>query len=174
MDYKYIEQLMERYWNAETTLEEENILRTFFSQKDIPAGLEKYRDVFAFQLEEQQERLGDDFETRILEMTGQHIAAGQQTATATVKAREIKLTQRLMPLFKAAAVVAIFLTLGNAAQRSLQGPEQEEDINYANYKDTYDDPSVAYDKVQSALKLVGEGFDAGQMDVTVKDSVRVE
>ena len=43
MDYKYIEQLLERYWNAETTLEEENILRTFFCQKDIPAEMEPLR-----------------------------------------------------------------------------------------------------------------------------------
>ena len=32
MDYKYIEQLLERYWKCETTLEEEEILRMFFSQ----------------------------------------------------------------------------------------------------------------------------------------------
>ena len=31
MDYKYIEQLLERYWQCETTLQEENILRAFFS-----------------------------------------------------------------------------------------------------------------------------------------------
>ena len=30
MDYKYIEQLLERYWEGETTLQEEAILRTFF------------------------------------------------------------------------------------------------------------------------------------------------
>ena len=29
MDYKYIEQLLERYWQGETTLQEENILRSF-------------------------------------------------------------------------------------------------------------------------------------------------
>ena len=34
MDYKYIEQLLERYWEAETSLQEETILRTFFSRKD--------------------------------------------------------------------------------------------------------------------------------------------
>ena len=28
MDYKYIKQLLERYWNCETSLEEEDILRT--------------------------------------------------------------------------------------------------------------------------------------------------
>ena len=39
MDYKYIEQLVERYWNCETTTEEERILRTFFSQKDVPVQL---------------------------------------------------------------------------------------------------------------------------------------
>ena len=32
MDYKYIEQLLERYWACETTLEEEQILRAFFLQ----------------------------------------------------------------------------------------------------------------------------------------------
>ena len=39
MDYKYIKQLLERYWNCETSLEEEDILRTFFSQEDIPSEL---------------------------------------------------------------------------------------------------------------------------------------
>ena len=36
MDYKYIEQLLENYWNCETSTEEEQILRSFFSQKDVP------------------------------------------------------------------------------------------------------------------------------------------
>ena len=31
MDYKYIKQLLERYWVCETSLEEEEILRTFLS-----------------------------------------------------------------------------------------------------------------------------------------------
>ena len=43
MDYKYIKQLLERYWNCETSLEEEDILRTFFSQEDIPSELESYK-----------------------------------------------------------------------------------------------------------------------------------
>lgn len=116
MDYKYIEQLLERYWDAETTLEEENILRTFFSQKEIPAGMEKYRDVFVCQTAEQQVRLGDDFDARILEMIDEE-AKTQDKQFVAVKAREIKLTQRLIPLFKAAAVVAIILTLGNAIQK---------------------------------------------------------
>ena len=108
MDYKYIEQLLESYWQCETSLEEEQILRTFFSQKEVPVSLLRYRDLFAYQQDEKQaDTLDDDFDRRILEMTG---------SATPVKARTISLTQRLKPLFKAAAIVAIILTLGNAAQ----------------------------------------------------------
>ena len=104
MDYKYIEQLMERYWQGETTLQEEAILRNFFSQPDIPEHLRTYQPLFDL---EKEEPLGDDFDARILGM----IEEEDQP-----KAKIVTLTSRLMPLFKAAAIVAIILTLGNAAQ----------------------------------------------------------
>ncbi len=116
MDYKYIEQLLERYWAAETTLQEESILRAFFSQPDIPAEFEAEAAIFMMQSgEASSEPLGDDFDARIL----QAIAAIEDSqAVPVVKAREIRFTQRLRPLFKAAAVVAIVLTLGNAIGHS--------------------------------------------------------
>jgi len=108
MDYKYIEQLLERYWECQTTLEEENILRTFFSQKDVPASLLKYRELFAYeQSEPQDDTLGDDFDRRMAALIDEPLP---------VHARTISLAYRLKPLFKAAAIVAIVLTLGNAAQ----------------------------------------------------------
>jgi hypothetical protein len=127
MDYKYIEQLMERYWNAETSLEEESILRSFFSQENIPAEMEQWRPLFVAGGEEP--KLSDDFDTRILTMIGEE--------NQHVKAQEVKLTQRLMPLFKAAAVVAIILTLGGALQapfdNSWNSPE-----DYASYQQDID------------------------------------
>ena len=104
MDYKYIEQLLERYWEGETTLQEESILRAFFSQDDVPACLMKYKSLFDCGL--QEETLGDDFDARILSSIGME----------EPKARIITLASRLKPLFKAAAIVAILLTIGNAAQ----------------------------------------------------------
>ncbi|MBR5747413.1 MAG: pyruvate ferredoxin oxidoreductase [Prevotella sp.] len=104
MDYKYIEQLLERYWEGETTLQEESILRAFFSQDDVPACLMKYKPLFDCGL--QGETLGDDFDARILSCIGME----------EPKARIITLASRLKPLFKAAAIVAILLTIGNAAQ----------------------------------------------------------
>lgn len=110
MDYKYIDQLLARYWDGETSLEEEQILRSFFSQESVPEELQQYRSLFVYELTEPKtDVLGDDFDDRILAMTGQQEER---------KARVISFRERLAPLFKAAAIVAIILTLSNAAQLS--------------------------------------------------------
>ncbi|WP_315388305.1 pyruvate ferredoxin oxidoreductase [Hoylesella shahii] len=136
MDYKYINQLLERYWNCETSLEEEGILRAFFSQKDVPAELRQYQPLFAYQqLEAKEKHLGADFDNRLLAMI-------EEDEPIKVKARTITLTQRLKPLFKAAAVVAIFLTLGNAAQESFQ-TQQPSTTGMAGYNKVEKGASVA-------------------------------
>ena len=72
MDYKYIEQLLDRYFQCETSLEEERILRTFFSQKDVPVALLPYRDLFVYQQSETMEdQLSADFDQRILSIIGE-------------------------------------------------------------------------------------------------------
>lgn len=121
MDYKYIEQLMERYWNAETTLEEEEILRAFFSQEDIPAELSQYAPLFAYEhAEKAVDVLGEDFDEKMLQMVGEAPRSEERP-----QAQIISLRERLMPLFKSAAVVAIVLTLGNAAQVAFQKSPEE-------------------------------------------------
>jgi len=111
MNYQYIEQLLDRYWNCETTLEEEQILRSFFSQADVPSHLKQYTAFFAYEATQKNEKLGDDFDKRILAMTEEEQA---------VEAKTVKLTTRIAPFFKAAAVVAVVLTIGNIAERALR------------------------------------------------------
>jgi len=160
MDYKYIEQLLEQYWQGETSIEEESILRAFFSQKNVPAELAKYRSLFNYeQTMKYDDKLGDDFDDRILRMIGETVDEKSKTRT---------LTMRFMPLFKAAAVVAIIVTLVNAAQLSMGNYTNDDDINYSSYTDTFNDPSVAYDKVENALELVSEGFSQARLADSVK------
>ena len=98
MDYKYINQLLERYWNGETSLEEEQILRSFFSQICVPEELAKYRPLFNYeQTETKTDRLGDDFDERLMSMI-------DEPQEIKVKAQPIHISQRFAPLFKAAAM----------------------------------------------------------------------
>ena len=49
MDYKDIEQLLERYWQCETSVEEESVLRDFFTKEEVPAHLLRYKNLFVYQ-----------------------------------------------------------------------------------------------------------------------------
>lgn len=131
-----INSLLERYFNAETTLEEEQTLRDFFSGDDVPAELQQWRALF---VNDECETLGDDFDARIMEAIGRQ--STENDAQPVVKARVVSLTQRLMPLFKAAAVVAILLTVGGALQAPFDNAWNTPD-DYARYQLELDSVAV--------------------------------
>ena len=121
MDYKYIEQLLERYWACETSLQEESILRNFFAQHDVPADLKPYQSIFLCEQKMQEIHLSEGFEKRILALTEEKEAP----SLPAVKTRKASLRYLLQPFFKAAAVVAVVLSLSMAVQMAIeqeQGP----------------------------------------------------
>lgn len=109
MNAQQIEQLLQRYWDAETTVDEERQLRQFFNANDVPQHLMHYKDLFVYEEFMQDKQLGKDFDERLL----------KQIETPVVKAKSISIFSRLAPIAKAAAAVIILLALGNLAERSL-------------------------------------------------------
>ena len=153
MDYKYINQLLERYWKCETSLEEENILRTFFSQDELPAELEPYKSLFAYELSEtKNEALGEEFDQKMMAMIEDEYTKEPN------KAKVVSLTERLKPLFKAAAVVAIVLTLGNAAQVPFQN-DVDNQIENVGYTKSGKGVSVAMGDSASVDSMQRTGID---------------
>lgn len=153
MDYKYIEQLIERYWNCETSPQEEQILRSFFSQKDVPVHLSRYKALFTFENNEKELSLSEDFDRKLL----------SEIEKPTVKAHRISLYRRMMPMFKAAAAIAIVVLLGKAAQNSFYNQTDTTKAQATqNYHETYSDPKQAYEHVSSALKIVSETMNEGK------------
>ena len=153
MDYKYIEQLLDRYFQGETTLQEEQILKAFYAQSvdDMPEEVGQYAPLFAA-LEAQEPGLGSDFDKRMLELTEEAVVV--PLATTQVKARTISLADRLRPLFGAAAVVAILLTLGNAINASFQQDDTWVDADeYAKrgMQVNTNEPAVAYEQTTDSL-----------------------
>ena len=110
MDHKYIEQLLERYWQGETSLEEEQILRSFFSQRNLPEHLAPYADLFAFYAETRQEGLSEEAAERVDALLG----------TQQARPVYVSIAQRLSPLLKAAAIVAVVLTIALAIEQALR------------------------------------------------------
>ena len=129
MDYKYIDQLLDKYFECQTTLEEEQILRAFFAQENVPAHLLQYRELFVSQaFGKNAESLGTDFDERILSIIG---AEKKEEEVKHVVARKVSLNKRLRPLYKAAACVAVVLAIGQAAQMPYYKSEAEQQESLA-------------------------------------------
>lgn len=114
MDYKYIEQLIERYFDCETTVAEESILKTFFSQNDVPAHLKQYADLFAFEENEADLELDEHFDQRVLD----RLEADGDAPVMHVKIQRLTFADRIRPLFRAAAAVAIVVLIGGSMHRA--------------------------------------------------------
>ena len=160
MDYKYIEQLLERYWDCETTNEEESILRTFFSQKDVPARLLKYRSLFEYQKQAADiSPLGDEFDQKVLASIYEDI----EDSPKVVKAKVVSFGSYIKPLFKAAAIVAMVLTIGDAAQWSMGYNPQEQASQQI----------MAADTAQIDNGMVTAGVDQNVGDSIAAKSIKV-
>jgi hypothetical protein len=175
MDYSYFSQLAERYFEGQTTLGEEQMLRLFFRPdtlpEDAPQSLRQYAPLFRLaDADREQMRLNSEWYDRVEALAkgeGQREAADKNVR---VKAVTITLGDRLKPLMRAAAAVAIVLTLGNAMRFTMQQAQpQQDDINYAEYHDTYTDPNAAYQQASQALLLVTQGL--AQLQTQQNDSI---
>ena len=137
MDYKYIEQLLERYWACETSLQEEQILRTFFQQQDVPEHLMAYKAIFDVQQEQAGATLGEEFDERVLQMI----------EGDTVKALPLQGGLRrgafFRPFYQAAGLVALILTIGMAAQQSFKGSEDPQQDQFAQV-DSMESPAQEF------------------------------
>lgn len=137
MDYKYIEQLLESYFDCRTTLQEEQILRSFFAQEDVPGHLMQYADLFQYEAAAKEDGLDEAFDQRIMALVEQEAAPKAKLIPMDVHPREEKQSRRFSsratkafaPFFKAAAVVAMALTIGQAAEHAIGEQDAEERDN---------------------------------------------
>ena len=65
MDSKRIEKLLEKYWNAETSLEEEQELHQFFQSTDVPEKLKETAVLFRYFETERSRTLNENFDAAV-------------------------------------------------------------------------------------------------------------
>ena len=136
MDYKYIEQLLERYWACETSLQEEQILRTFFQQEEVPAHLMGYKSIFDVQQEQSEASLGEDFDAKMMELISEQgevlpFEGAVKALPLGGAGREAAWRSIMRPLYQAAGLVALILTIGIAAQQSFNEAEESQQFQHA-------------------------------------------
>lgn len=170
--YESIRFLLNKYWNCETSLEEEKQLKNFFSSNDIPEDLQKYAPLFKDYKENQLSiRLDNDFVKR-LEAAIHQKEKEKQYITISIFA----------PVLKIAASILITITLGIG----IYFLANESKKPY--FAETYNDPKAALKDATYALEKISEALQRGEeasqetlnelknmnIDWTVLDSMNVE
>jgi hypothetical protein len=132
MNTKELNRLLERYYSGESTVDEELILRDFFSGEDIPEGYEAEREIFAYYASAaEMPEPSADLEERI-------IAA----AETEIRVRRPSVSRFLYPAIGIAASILV------AAGAYLYFTPRE------TLRDTYSDPKTAYLETRRILYQV--------------------
>ena len=67
MEREQVAQLLEKYWQVETSVEEEKLLMEYFRGTDVPLEWEPYRDIFSFYAQEEEVKPREGLEERIMQ-----------------------------------------------------------------------------------------------------------
>jgi hypothetical protein len=137
MDSKKIEGLLNKYWNCETSLEEEQQLREYFRGKDFPEQHKETAALFHYFNESKKKTLPDiAFDAEVI---------------AKVKPRG-KLVKLAYNTMRIAAGVAVLVVAGWLVRDEIRKSTPQEMV------DTYDDPKLAFEETKKALMMISKGF----------------
>jgi hypothetical protein len=159
MEQAEIKILLEKYWEAETTLEEERQLAEYFRQPEIAPEWERIQEVFAWREEEAEVKPGPGFDRRMLERIGAMEGAGGGV------------TRRIGRSIRFAAAAAVILCLGIGLLIPATSPGPRTAVAVA-VTDTYADPQQALAAVRKALLVASTRMNEGK-SITQKNMTRL-
>ncbi len=148
MDYNRIDILLKKYWEGETSLEEEKELREFFATHEGDARWAHEAALFRyFGQSASEERLGEFFDHRILdEISRESRRSGQGNVR-----------QLWFNIGKVAAVITVLVA---AVYFSVQD-YRDNQVAIQKELGTYEDPKKAYEETKKALLLISQSMGKG-------------
>ncbi len=141
MNSHRIENLLEKYFDGNTSLEDEKILKDFFQRESIPPHLVSLKDTFNYFSEEKtKDELDETFDQKILSKID-HFEISH------------KRQSRRRFIYYASGIAASILIIVNIFTNI--------DSFSSKLKDTFDNPQLAYEETRKALLLVSGTLNKG-------------
>jgi hypothetical protein len=139
MDSNRIEELLSKYWNCETSLEEEQQLRQYFKGGDIPEQWRETAALFRYFEENKKKTLNDvAFDAAVI-----------QNVQPQKKGKLVKLFYNSMRI---AAGIAVLVMAVWFVRKEVRDTTPQEVV------DTYDDPQLAFEETKKALLMISKSF----------------
>lgn len=133
MAWDRIENLLEKYFEAATSITEERELKDYFASSDVAPHLEQYKPVFGYATQAKQE---------------------QCSATLPLTAGRQDKKRNIAVWLSVAASVIVLVSVGIFTYNH-DNSSKLEDLG------TYDDPEIAYKETQKALSMIALHLNKG-------------
>lgn len=142
MDSEKIDELLSRYWNCETSVEEEQQLRAYFRRPDLPEHLRETAALFRYFNAAQNESLAEaTFDRQLMEKL------------SPKKGKMSALVFNTMRIAAGIAVLVAAVWLVRMELRESTPPAMA---------DTYSDPKMAFEETKKALLMISKSFGAAE------------
>ena len=142
MDSERINELLQKYWNCETTLEEEGQLHTYF-QGYVPKSLKETASLFQYFHQQKHRGITDiSFDRRVM-----HKVQGRS------KGKMTSLVYNSMRIAAGIIVLVMAVWLVRLEIRKSTPVEMT---------DTYDDPKIAFEETKKALMMISRSFSTAE------------
>ena len=145
MDSKRIEELLNRYWNCESSLEDEQQLRDYFREGKYPEQLKETAALFGYFEANKKKSINDEgFD---------HVVIHRVQSAPRGKMRSI--VQNSLRIAAGIAVLMVaFVLVKNEVRKTT--PQQ--------MVDTYDDPKLAFEETKKALMMISKSFGTAEQE----------
>lgn len=142
MNTQEIENILEKYFEGQTTLEEERVLKAFFSDGHVPPGLRKYESHFKYLVSESETSAGSRMST------------GNLPGSKIVDLFPRNKRSLVYWLSGVAAGIALIVTIF-----------LKSDPYVRQLESTYTDPELAYQEAKKVLLFVSSKLNNGTSDL---------
>ena len=138
MDFKERDDLLRRYWNCETSLEEEKRLREYFGNDDIPDRLKETASLFRYFEQAKKKSLSD--------------LAFDDQVMRKVNPRQGQIRRLMYNSMRIAAGLLVVIVATWFIRTEVRQTIPQEIV------DTYDDPELAFEETKKALLMISKSF----------------
>ncbi len=137
MDSEKLEELLQKYWDCETSLEEEQQLHEYFRNENVPEKLKDTAALFHYFEQQKSTSVSEQFD---------------RTLMGQLKKPKGKVTNLIQTSLKIAAGIAVLVVAVFFVREEIR----KNDV--VAMEDTYDDPQKALEETKKALLMISKGF----------------
>ena len=149
MDYRKIEELLKKYWNAETSIEEEKELKMYFrnNEADLPNHLKEVANLFLYYDREKAGRTDRSFDRGLFSHLDDYTSYKINNSRNFSKS-----------FLKIAAAIVFVILISIGVQQLIVNNNPEKTV----VASTYEDPEKAFEETKRALLFISAKLNEGK------------